>query len=65
MTEHREQTAVPDKKKPEGQTPSGNESGEAREDHCRCKEVSKMRPAEMLKLVIGDLAFWRKARRHE
>lgn len=64
MTKHREQTAEPDKKTLEGQTSAGNELGKAGEDDCRCKEVSKMKPSDMFKLVINDLAFWRKAKRH-
>jgi len=30
------------------------------EESCRCKEVSKKTPLEMLKFMIGDLAFWKK-----
>ncbi len=28
---------------------------------CRCKETSKMSPRELLKLMMKDLAFWKKA----
>ena len=30
------------------------------DDLCRCKEASKMTPGELLKLMIGDLTFWKK-----
>lgn len=30
------------------------------DDSCRCKEASRMTPGELLKLMIGDLAFWKK-----
>lgn len=33
---------------------------ESAEIACRCKEVSKKTIPEMLKLMIGDLAFWKK-----
>ncbi len=29
-------------------------------DACRCKEASTMTPAELLKLMMNDLAFWKK-----
>jgi len=31
------------------------------EDTCRCKAVSKKTVPEMLKLMLSDLAFWRKS----
>ncbi len=62
MTKQRKQTAGHDKKTLKDQTSAGNESEETVEDGCRCKEVSKMKPAEMLRLVISDLAFWKKAK---
>ena len=34
-------------------------------DSCRCKEVSKKTIPEMLKLMLSDLAFWKKAKRQE
>jgi len=30
---------------------------------CRCKEISKMTPQELLKLMFSDLAFWKKAKK--
>ncbi len=32
-----------------------------KDDACRCKEASKMTPRELLRLMIGDLTFWKKA----
>jgi hypothetical protein len=40
--------------KPDGMNPS---------ETCRCKETSKMTPGELLKLMIKDLASWRRAKR--
>jgi hypothetical protein len=31
-----------------------------KDDSCRCKEASKMTPRELLRLMIGDLTFWKK-----
>jgi hypothetical protein len=31
-----------------------------KDDSCRCKETAKMTPHELLRLMIGDLAFWKK-----
>jgi hypothetical protein len=30
---------------------------------CRCKEASKMSPGQLLKLMMDDLAFWRKGKK--
>ena len=30
------------------------------EDACRCKEAAKKTPLELLKLMLNDLAFWKK-----
>ncbi len=48
--------------------PSGRKSPRVAglaEDHdgkagCRCKEMAKKTPAELLKTVISDLSFWKK-----
>ncbi len=31
------------------------------DDSCRCKETSNMTPRELIRLMIGDLTFWKKA----
>ncbi len=30
---------------------------------CRCKETSHMTPRELLRLMISDLAFWKKTKK--
>ena len=35
-------------------------SGSPSEGECRCKEVSKKTLPEMIKLMVDDLAFWKK-----
>jgi len=38
------------------------EAGEAGEISCRCKEVSKKTLPELIRLMIKDLAFWKKTK---
>ncbi len=33
------------------------------EKACRCEETAAMKPGELLKLMISDLAFWKKAKK--
>lgn len=40
-----------------------SKTGVDKDDACRCKEASKMPPRELLKLMISDLAFWKKAKK--
>jgi hypothetical protein len=35
--------------------------GPKNNDACRCKEVSKMSPRQLFKVMISDLAFWKKS----
>ena len=35
----------------------------ADDDACRCKETSHMTPRELLRLMMNDLAFWKKAKK--
>ena len=42
--------------------PAEREEKDVSEDSCRCKEVSRKTIPEMLKLMLSDLAFWRKVR---
>lgn len=37
------------------------EHAKTERDDCRCKETSRMSPRELLKLMMSDLAFWKKA----
>ncbi len=34
-----------------------------KDDACRCKEASEMTPRELLKLMMRDLAFWKKEKK--
>jgi hypothetical protein len=46
----------------ENRTAGGPEGG-TKDDVCRCKEVSKMEPRQLLRLMISDLAFWKKRKK--
>jgi len=46
----------------QGEKPAAQDSEDVSEDSCRCKEVSKKTLPEMLKLMLSDLAFWKKAK---
>jgi hypothetical protein len=35
----------------------------AANDDCRCKEVSEMKPRQLFRLMISDLAFWKKKKK--
>ena len=35
-------------------------AGTGKGDACRCKEASEMSPGQLLKLMVSDLAFWKK-----
>ncbi len=37
--------------------------GATKDDVCRCKEVSKMEPRQLLRLMMSDLAFWKKTKK--
>jgi hypothetical protein len=50
------------RKKTEGRK-SQHGSPEGGEDSCRCKEVAKKTPKELLKVAIDDLSFWKKIRK--
>ncbi len=34
-----------------------------KDEACRCKEASRMKPRELLELMMNDLAFWKKAKK--
>lgn len=65
MTRYHQQSADSDKKPLEKERPEEPEAEGGSEDSCRCKEVSKKTFPEMLKLMISDLAFWKKAKWHK
>ncbi len=37
-------------------------AGAGSDETCRCKEASEMTPRQLLRLMIDDLAFWKKAK---
>ena len=39
------------------------QAGAGSADACRCKETSEMTPRELLRLMLSDLAFWKKAKK--
>ena len=39
------------------------QGGAGKDDNCRCKEASQMTPRELLRLMMSDLAFWKKAKK--
>jgi hypothetical protein len=41
--------------------PAEQKAEDAGNDSCRCKEVSKKTIPQLLKLMLSDLAFWKKA----
>jgi hypothetical protein len=45
------------RKKPKPGVPEGDE------ESCRCKEVAKKTPKELLKVAIDDLSFWKKTKK--
>lgn len=43
--------------------PAETQAGAGKDDACRCKETSQMTPRELLKLMLNDLAFWKKEKK--
>ncbi|HBG93659.1 MAG: hypothetical protein A3J81_08550 [Nitrospirae bacterium RIFOXYB2_FULL_43_5] len=58
MDVEQKQSADPGGNTSEKEKPLKPEEEESEE--CRCKEVSKKRFPELLRLLLKDLAFWRK-----
>jgi hypothetical protein len=42
---------------------AASKAGADKDDACRCKEASEMSPVELFKLMVSDLAFWKKAKK--
>lgn len=42
---------------------AGEQAGEGHDENCRCREASRMTPQELLKLMMSDLAFWKKPKK--
>jgi len=62
MTAEQRHSGIKDKSSVEREKPAGRQEEDVSEDSCRCKEVSKKTIPEMLKLMLSDLAFWKKAK---
>ncbi len=46
-----------------GEKAEERQSGTGKDVTCRCKETSQMTPRELLRLMISDLAFWKKTKK--
>ncbi len=46
--------------RPGGANEKGEGEHQDQNNECRCKETSRMSPRELLRLMIDDLAFWKK-----
>jgi len=62
MTAEERQPGNEDKSSPEREKSAEQAAEDAGDDSCRCKEVSRKTIPGMLKLMLKDLAFWRKGR---
>lgn len=60
MTGHQRHSDDKGKNSAEMEKSAQREAGDVSEDSCRCKEVSKKTIPQMLKLMLSDLAFWKK-----
>ncbi len=62
MDTHYAENAEPDTREKE-QRSAQRQTEAGMNDACRCKEASRMTPRELLKLMINDLAFWKKEKK--
>ncbi len=60
MTKRQHTEDRPGRKSPGAERHAEDRAGEG--EDCRCKEVAKKTPAELLKTMISDLSFWKKKR---
>ncbi|MBF0557950.1 MAG: hypothetical protein HQL08_04120 [Nitrospirae bacterium] len=60
MKKSQHSSAGPEKKSGLDNKPVEHKANDTDKDDCRCKEVSKKTPMELLKLMINDLAIWKK-----
>ncbi len=65
MTRQKQDYESSDKRPDKKKNPAEQEAGEAGEIECRCKEVSKKTLHELLRLMIKDLAFWKKTKTYK
>ncbi len=61
MTMRYEKTNIPGGQEKKKQAAEGTTM--PADDACRCKEVSEMKPRQLLRLMMGDLAFWKKMKK--
>ena len=52
----------PDVPEPEQRT-AAPQAGTAGADDCRCKDVAKMTPRQLLAQMMRDLAFWKREKK--
>ena len=60
MTRNQEEPDPEVKKQPGKKNTVGSNAEVKTDDNCRCKEVSKKSVPEMFRLMLDDLAFWKK-----
>ena len=60
MTKYRKQSSTAKKVLPEKEKVPEREADAGSSESCRCKDVAKKTPREMLSLMIDDLTFWKK-----
>jgi hypothetical protein len=66
MTKYKRQSVkTPEVSREKGKIPAGKETDAGDPETCRCKEVAKKTPREMLSLMISDMAFWKKGKGHK
>ncbi|MFO0753761.1 MAG: hypothetical protein U0411_10620 [Thermodesulfovibrionales bacterium] len=61
MARREKESSGPDKGPVKKEVPAEREAGESGGDECRCKEVAGKSLPGLLKLMMHDLAFWKKA----
>lgn len=57
--------AEQDKRHPEREKPGKQAPEEGLDEGCRCKEVAGKTPRELFRFALGDLAFWKKAKKRK
>ena len=65
MTKNRRQLAKTSQGSRKNEKVPKKEAATVASESCRCKEVARKTPREMLGLMISDLAFWKKAKENK
>jgi len=63
MVTHHHEPVHPAGRQENEKKPANAQAESGKDDACRCKETSQMTPRELLKLMLNDLAFWKKNKR--